>query len=157
MSFIISVDVNDNKRSCFAKRVSINFYILVLSNTKITICCLETAFSILFCCLKTANENYFNFNHRHVPHERISEFQREIPLYPRLHKRKQKTDKPSSHFTIRKTQTVNTQFFIISLNSKVSTLIKHRTSRLSYNSCSLTPQISIYYSTLICHPGYSNH
>ena len=24
-------------------------------------------------------------NHRHVPHERISEFQREIPLYPRSH------------------------------------------------------------------------
>ena len=105
---------------------------------------MKTAFSATFCCLKTANENYFNFNHRHVPHERIYEFQREIPLYPRLHIRKQKTDKTFFHFTIRKTQTVNTQFFIISLNSKVSTLIKHRTSRLSYNSCSLTPQISIY-------------
>ena len=46
---------------------------------------MKTAFSATFCCLKTANENYFNFNHRHVPHERISEFQREIPLYPRLH------------------------------------------------------------------------
>lgn len=105
---------------------------------------MKTAFSATFCCLKTANEiisilitgtyltnEFLNFKGRfHFIHACII--------------RKQKTDKTFFHFTIRKTQTVNTQFFIISLNSKVSTLIKHRTSRLSYNSCSLTPQISIY-------------